>query len=354
MTGSSKSAGGLTRRGFVAVTGAAGLTGFLASPSIVGAQSLTPVRITQPSQSLSYMAIYVGRVLGLFEKAGIDLEVVITRGDGPDVQALMAGEVDFVATPPHHLYTLYLQQQQLYGICGVLGRCGINLVIGKEAAKERGVTEDSSIDEKLEALRGLTIGVSAPGSLTYNIAEYYIRRAGLKPQVDAAVIPSGTGPSAIAAMKNGIVNGYSFSSPLTDQLVQMEIADWLINNTRAQDPALEEFLHAVIYARPDFLEKNEDLARRLVGVIVEASSWIRQSSVEDIVGAIGDLDNFSGLERDVFISAVANVREAVVPDGRMTAQGSDAYQEVLLSTGHLTEHVDFDAVFTNDYLPKKG
>lgn len=31
--------------------------------------------------------------------------------------------------------------------------------------------------------------------------------------------------------------------------------------------------------------------------------------------------------------------------------GSDAYQKVLLQTGHLKETVAFDAVFTNQYLP---
>ena len=41
------------------------------------------------------------------------------------------------------------------------------------------------------------------------------------------------------------------------------------------------------------------------------------------------------------------MREAVIPDGRMTAAGSEAYQKVLLQTGHLKAPVAFDAVFTN-------
>jgi hypothetical protein len=45
------------------------------------------------------------------------------------------------------------------------------------------------------------------------------------------------------------------------------------------------------------------------------------------------------------------VREAVIPNGRMSAAGSDAYQKVLLQKGHLKETVAFDAVFTNRYLP---
>jgi NitT/TauT family transport system ATP-binding protein len=51
------------------------------------------------------------------------------------------------------------------------------------------------------------------------------------------------------------------------------------------------------------------------------------------------------------LSGGMRLREAVVPDGKMTAAASDAYQRVLLQTGHLKEKVAFDAVFTNQYLP---
>ena len=232
------------------------------------------MKITQPADSLTYMPIYIARGRDLFKEAGLDVQVVITRGDGPDVQALMAKEVEFVATPPHHLYTLALQNQKLLGVCGILGRCGINLVISKAAAKERGITENSSFDNKLKALKGLTFGASAPGSLTFNLAQYYIQRAGLNPQADAKV-SSAPARRPIAAMKNNIVNAYSFSSPLTDQLVHLGLADWLINNTRAQDPDLKEFLHAVIYVRPDYLSENTDLCKRMIGAVVKSSSWIR-------------------------------------------------------------------------------
>jgi len=339
----------MTRRGFG--LGVATITGLgtLGAPAILKAQGLTKVRITQPADSLSYMPIYVARAKDLFKEAGLDVQVVITRGDGPDVQALMAGEVEFVATPPHHLYTLALQNRKLLGVCGILGRCGINLVITREAAAERGLSENSSIEDKLKALKGLTIGASAPGSLTFNIAQYYIQRAGLNPQKDARVVASGTGAAAIAAMKNNIVNAYSFSSPLTDQMVSLGVADWLINNTRAQDPELKEFLHAVVYVRPDYLSKNTDLVKRMLGAIVKASSWIRANPADEVAKAARPF--FASLDEKVYASAIGNVREAVIANGRMTAAGSDAYQKVLLQTGHLKQAVAFDSVFTNEYLP---
>lgn len=321
----------------------------VAAPAIGRAQGLTKVKITQPSESLSYMPIYVGRARDYFKEAGIDLQLVVTRGDGPDVQALMAKEVEFVATPPHHLYTLYLQNRKLLGVCGILGRCGINMVIAKEDAAERNVSEDSPFEKKLVALKGLTFGVSTPGSLTYNMGLYYILRAGLKPQVDARVVGTGVGMASLAAMKNKIANASMFPSPTADEAVHQGFAQWLINNTRGQDPDLKEFLHAVIYVRPEFLRENIDLCKRMIGAVVKSSSWIRSSPVDEVARAIRPF--FASLEEKVFLSALGNVREAVIPNGRMSAAGSDAYQKVLLQTGHLKEAVAFDAVFTNQYLP---
>ena len=301
---------GLSRRSFALGTASLAVIG---APAIVRAQGMTKVKITQPSESLSYMPIYLGRAKGFFKEAGIDLEVVVTRGDGPDVQALMAKEVEFVATPPHHLYTLYLQNRKLLGIAGILGRCGINMVISKEAAAERGVDENSPFEKKLASLKGLTFGTSTPGSLTYNLALYYVLRAGLKPQVDAKVVGTGVGTAALAAMSNKIANASMFPSPTADEAVHRGFATWLINNTRGQDPDLKEFLHAVIYVRPDYLNDNTDLCKRMVGAIVKSAAWIKSTPVAEVAQAIRPF--FPSLDESVYLSALSNVREAVIPDG---------------------------------------
>jgi NitT/TauT family transport system substrate-binding protein len=313
------------------------------------AAGLTKVRITQPTDSLSYMAIYAARARGLFEAAGIEVEVVITRGDGPDVQALLAGEVEFVATPPTHLYTLYLQNRKLLGICGLLGRCCINVVLHKDVAADKGVSETSPFADKLRSLAGTTIGASAPGALTYNIAEWYIQRGGMKPQVDAKVVAAGNGASAIAAMEHKVVTAYAQSSPLTDELVRRGLAIWLINNSRGDDPALQEFLHAVIYVRPDWAEQNADLTRRMIRCLVKASTWIRATPPDEVARVLRPY--FASLDEGLYRSALENVREAVTADGHVSEAGSDNYEKVLLETGSLKQHVPFDAVFSRAYLP---
>ena len=150
-------------------------------------------------------------------------------------------------------------------------------------------------------------------------------------------------------MKNKIANASMFPSPTADEAVHLGFADWLINNTRGQDPDLREFLHAVLYVRPEFLNENADLCKRMIGAVVKSSAWIRSASVEEVAQSIRPY--FAALDEKVLLSALGNVREAVIPNGRMTAAGSDAYQKVLLQTGHLKEKVAFDAVFTNQFVP---
>ena len=163
------------------------------------------------------------------------------------------------------------------------------------------------------------------------------------------MVGTGTGTAALAAMSNKIANASMFPSPTADEAVARGFAVWLINNTRGQDPDLKEFLHAVVYVRLDYLGENTDLCKRMVAALVKSSAWIRAQPVDEVARSIRPF--FTSLDEKVFTSAVGNVREAVIPDGKMTAAASEAYQKVLLMTGHLKSPVAFDAVFTNKYLP---
>lgn len=327
---------------FVSAVGSALAPGVLA-------QGRTRIRLAQPTDSLSYMAVFAARALKYFEDEGIDLEVVVTGGDGPDVQALVAGEVQFVVTPPSHLLTLHQQGRKLLGIAAVVGRLAINFAIRKDAAAARGITEKSPFAAKLKAFKGLKIGATVPGSLTFNIASHYIRRAGLTPQVDAQIVTAGAGPASIAAIENKVVDAYAYASPVIEQMIERGSCIMFINNTRGEDPEFSEFLHAVLYVRPDYAQQNADMVRRVTRAIVKGGAWVSRNKPEEIARV---LDPFFGrISRSILLSSIANVKNAMVPTGRITPAMVKSMQRVYLETGTLKQEVPFDAVFTNDYLP---
>lgn len=336
-----------TRRRFLQTV----LASAVVSPVAPGvrAQSRTRIRLAQPTDSLSYMAIFAARALKYFEDEGIDLEVVITGGDGPDVMALVAREVEFVVTPPSHLLTLYQQGRTLRGIAAVVGRLAINFAIRKDAAEARAINEKSPFTEKLKAFKGLKVGATVPGSLSFNIASHYIRRAGLTPQVDAQIIAAGAGPAAIAAIEKNVVDAYAFASPLIEQMIERGSCIMFINNTLGEDPEFTEFLHAVLYVRPDYAQQNADMTRRVTRAIIKGGAWVSRNTPEEIARV---LDPFFGrLSRNILLPSIRNVKNAMVPNGRITPGMVKSMQRVYIETGTLKQEVPFDAVFTNEYLP---
>ena len=68
-------------------------------------------------------------------------------------------------------------------------------------------------------LKGMKIGVSAPGSSTNFFVMYMMSKAGLKP-TDASYIGIGIGPAAIAAIKKGEIDALSNLDPVITKLEQ--------------------------------------------------------------------------------------------------------------------------------------
>ena len=165
----------MRRVGSMLVVVLVGLMAGVVSPPPAAA-TLQNVKMTQPTHGLSFLPIYVARANRYFEAEGLDVETIVTGGDGPDVQALLARNVDFAASNPKHLYTTYLEEKPLLAVATLIGRCSINLVMHRDVARARGITEATPLAAKLKALRGLTIGATRPGALTYHLALYYITK----------------------------------------------------------------------------------------------------------------------------------------------------------------------------------
>ena len=90
------------------------ISAHLMAAYIVGAQAQAPlqkIRVTIPVPVLPFYPLYVARDHGDFAKQGLDVEIITTSGDGPDVDALIAGSVQFTVSTPNRLFMAYEQGQ---------------------------------------------------------------------------------------------------------------------------------------------------------------------------------------------------------------------------------------------------
>src|SRR5262252_9888611 len=86
----------------------------LAAPGAT--QTLKPLRVTIPVIGMNFLPLFVAADKGLFAKEGFEVEIISTSGDGPDVDALIAGSVQFTVSTPNRLLTSYEQGKPLLAI----------------------------------------------------------------------------------------------------------------------------------------------------------------------------------------------------------------------------------------------
>src|SRR5262245_51613318 len=125
----------------------------LLAPDSAQAEGLKPLRVTIPVIGMNFLPLFVAADKRMFANEGFDVEIISTSGDGPDVDALIAGSVQFTVSTPNRLLTSYEQGKPLLAIMNMANRNAIDCVINKDVATRLGITESTPLDQKLKVLK---------------------------------------------------------------------------------------------------------------------------------------------------------------------------------------------------------
>src|SRR3954447_24337166 len=136
--------------------------------------------------ALYYLPLTICERLGYFKEQGLDVGINDFRGGSQSLMALVGGSVDAVTGAYEHIIRMQAKGQDIRAVIE-LGRFP-GIVVG--VRKEKAANYRSAAD-----LRGMKIGVTAPGSSTNFFVMYMMSKAGIKP-TDASYIGIGIGPSA--------------------------------------------------------------------------------------------------------------------------------------------------------------
>src|SRR6185503_17964338 len=142
---------------------------------------------------LYYLPLTIAERKGYFKSEGLEVEIVDFPGGAKALQAMVGGSADVVSGAYEHTINMQAKGQPIVAIA-LQGRYnGIVLGISKAKAAQYKSAAD---------LKGMKVGVTAPGSSTHMSAQNLAVKAGLKPDSFSA-IGVGTSSGAVAAMKHG-------------------------------------------------------------------------------------------------------------------------------------------------------
>jgi len=322
--------------------------GWFAHPS--DAQAPRKVKMTIPVVAHSMTPVYVAQSKGFFAEEKLELDITSTGGGGPDIRALIAGDVEFSFTTGDNVILAHQEGKRLVMVSSGLNKVFINWAMHKDTAKAKGVTETMPLAEKIKALKGLTVGVTNPGALTAHLAAFVIRKAGYTPQQDVQIIPIGAGPTWLAALENRKIDVALTAPPVPETAIGRGFAIMFINNAKGEDPSIPEFLMENLIARPETVAKEQDLVRRMVRALVRANQWAIKSGPEQVAAALKPF--MAQTAPELLLTGARSVVPALSPDGRTSERSFQVTQDILEQAGILKKRASYSELVTNEFLPK--
>ena len=222
----------------------------LLSTSDVTAQPLTRVMSGYAATSGPHAVLWLAREAGLFEKNGLRTEVAYIRSGSTMGQALVAGEI---------------QLAQMGGPAALAaGVAGFDVTMVAVALNTTPIVIMGKVS-KMEELKGKAIGVTRYGSNTDISARFAIRKAGLQPEKDVALVQLEDYAGIMGGIQSGRIAAGALADPFTDHAKKLgykEIADIAALGL--------EFPFVGIVTKKTFIKEQPDLVQRFVRAYTES------------------------------------------------------------------------------------
>jgi NitT/TauT family transport system substrate-binding protein len=226
-----------------------------------------------------YLPLTIAERNGYFKAEGLDVEILDFPGGARALQALLGGSVDIVSGAYEHTITQQAKGQAIEALVLQGKYSGIVLGMSKaKAAAYRGPAD----------LKGMKIGVTAPGSSTNMFVNILLAKADLKPDA-VAIVGVGATAGAVAIVKRGEIDAISNLDPVVSQLESDGTIVPVIDTRTAkgmQDVYGGAYAAGSIYAPVDFAKKYPNTAQAVVNAMMRALRFIQASTPDQIVAAV--------------------------------------------------------------------
>lgn len=325
------------------------------SPSAATSKSSAPVNVTlaQPLQIPAYLSLDEARAAGDFSKAGINLKFGLTSGgDSAALAALSAGNIDFAAVGTQ-APVLAISKGQPYEFVYCLdSQMSLQLVMSDHYLASKHVTASSPLSQRLAAIKGATIGVSAVGGEQAQVAEYYAKSAGLNPTSGIKLAQIGPPPALLAALQHGEIDGFVLSPPEGQQAQAMNVGMPIVSGSEL--PGLSDYCDLALVTTKSYAHSHATTITK-VAQVLDTASKEAQTNPAAVAETIHQA-YYKTIATSILQPAVSVLAQGTTGFGRMTVKMMGQILNFGKGTGanlpaSFTAKAGKGVWWTNHYLP---
>ena len=219
-------------------------------------KNLPTVRIGIEAPAGTNSHYFVSKQLGLFQKHGINIELISFPGGTVGLQALFAGDIQFATSDGVAGLSANLRGANLYFIAGMINTFPFSILSRPEIRTP-------------QELRGKKIVISRYGSSSDTAVRAAVEKYDLKQDKDVIILQGGGQSERFAALKAGAVDAAIVSPPLNLAGRKMGF-----NEVIDLSESGVAYSHQQIVAIKDFLDRNPDTVLRTLRALIEGlAAW---------------------------------------------------------------------------------
>ncbi len=302
------------------------------------------VRLAQSIPALSFSSLLVARDMGYFQKLGVELEYVELQSGATAQQAIIGGSVDMTDSASTEIAAAVAKGVPLIAIQNTVMQT-LELCVRKDWVDKAGVTPSSSLQDRIKSLKGATLAITGPGSVSDRALRWLLQKyGGLDPNNDTTITQVGGAGAMPGALQQGRIQGFLLSPPNCAQ------GQGVVLVKPSDVPEFKNYVHEVLYTSKDWAAKNKDAATRTATALSMGNNYLLQHPDEAIALLKKD---FSAVDPAVVEDAV---RQVILPqirkDGKMTPDMWNATNQVLVESGLIEQPLDTKegGFWTNEYI----
>lgn len=298
--------------------------------------NLTTVRLSEVTHSVFYAPQYLAINLGIFEKHGIEIEMVSSQGADKVMTAVLSRQVDIGLAGPEASIYVYQQGKEDYPqIFAQLTKRDGSFLVGRNP--------DEVKTFKWTNLKNNHVLPGRKGGVPHMTLEYVIKEHGLNPATDMNFDNSISFDAMTSAFVGGIGDYVTIFEP-TATMLEKEGKGYILASV---GEAAGEIPFTAYFASKSFIEENPELIQSFVDAIYEAQTWIATHTALEIAEVIAP--SFEGTDIDILETVIQRYKDidAWNTTPVMTKESFERLEDVMIEAGELSSKVPFEKLIVN-------
>jgi NitT/TauT family transport system substrate-binding protein len=309
------------------------------------------VRFVYSSIHMGYLPRIVALEKGFFAEQGLDMESTNIPGGSKAAAALLGGSCDIVNLAYFHALKAARKGFDVKAFACPLNQWPMAYLMKPETMKEKGITVNSTLDEKIRAMKGLSIGCTSPGSGTDLIPRAFLKNRGIDPNTEVHIVPFGKWKAGVAAFERGKLDVFQWVSPIPEMLEQKGIGTVIFSMARGDVPEFDGYMWDSYFTTPKFMNAHPDIVLAFTKAIIRAIDYINtdKKGTMDIIGK-----TWTEATPELREASYENMRKAIPRVPELTQAGWEINMRLHFedATPEEKAKMAFEKTATNEFVEK--